>query len=61
MVSPAPVNSSGQAPPGQTQATESVPRMTVGSPAPTNATHRFLDTFGFHLLVVLLGIALAFM
>jgi hypothetical protein len=35
--------------------------MTVGSPAPTNATGRFLDAFGFHLLVVLLGIALAFM
>jgi hypothetical protein len=35
--------------------------MTVGSSAPTYATHRFLDTFGFHLLVVLLGIALAFM
>jgi hypothetical protein len=61
MVSPAPVNSSGQAPPGQTQATESTHGMTVGSPAPTNATHRFLDNFGFHLLVVLLGIALAFM
>jgi hypothetical protein len=43
------------------QATESAHGMTVGSPAPTNATHRFLDTFGFHLLVVLLGIALAFM
>lgn len=61
MVSPATVNSSGQAPPGQMQATESAHGMTVGSPAPTNATHRFLDTFGFHLLVVLLGIALAFM
>jgi hypothetical protein len=61
MVSPAPVNSSGQAPPGQTQATESAREMTVGSPAPTNGTSRFLDAFGFHLLVVLLGIALAFM
>ena len=61
MVSPAPVNSSGQAPPGQTQATESTHGMTVGSPAPANATNRFLDNFGFHLLVVLLGIALAFM
>jgi hypothetical protein len=60
MVSPAPVNSSGQAP-GQTQATESAHEVTVGSSAPTNATHRFLDAFGFHLLVVLLGIALAFM
>jgi hypothetical protein len=35
--------------------------MIVGSPAPTNGTSRFLDAFGFHLLVVLLGIALAFM
>jgi hypothetical protein len=61
MVSPAPVNSSGQAPPGQTQVTESAHEMTLGSPAPTTATHRFLDNFGFHLLVVLLGIALAFM
>ena len=61
MVSPAPVSPSGQAPPGQTQANESAHGMTVGSPAPTSATHRFLDTFGFHLLVVLLGIALAFM
>jgi hypothetical protein len=61
MVSPAPVNSSGQAPPGQTQATESAHGMTVGSQDATNAAHRFLDTFGFHLLVVLLGIALAFM
>jgi hypothetical protein len=61
MVSPTPVNASGQAPPGQTQATESTHEMTVGAPAPTNATNRFLDNFGFHLLVVLLGIALAFM
>jgi hypothetical protein len=61
MVSPAPVNSSGQAPPGQTQAIESAHEMTVGSPASTSATHRLLDTFGFHLLVVLLGIAMAFM
>jgi hypothetical protein len=43
------------------QATESAHGMTVGSPVPTSATHRFLDNFGFHLLVVLLGIALAFM
>ena len=61
MVSPAPVSPSGQAPPGQTQATEFVQEMTVGSPAPTNGTARFLDAFGFHLLVLLLGIALAFM
>jgi hypothetical protein len=61
MVSPTPADSSGQAPPGQIQATETAHEMTVGSPAPTNSTHRFLDAFGFHLLVVLLGIALAFM
>lgn len=61
MVSPAPDNSFGQAPPGQTQATESAREMTVGAPAPANATRRFLDAFGFHLLVVLLGILLAFM
>ena len=61
MVSPAPVNPSGQAPAGQTQATESAHEITVGSQAPTNASPRFLDAFGFHLLVVLLGIVLAFM
>ena len=61
MVSPAPLNSSGQAPPGQTPATEATHEMTVGSPANTAVTHRLLDAFGFHLLVVLLGIALAFM
>lgn len=61
MVSPAPVNPSGQAPLGQTQATGPAQEMSVGSAAPTNATRHFLDAFGFHLLVVLLGIALAFM
>ena len=61
MVSPAPANSSGQAKPGQTQAPETAHEMSVGSQAPTNAAHRFLDAFGFHLLFVLLGIALAFM
>ena len=61
MVSPAPVHTSGQAPPGQPHANGSAHEMTVGSQAPTNATNRFLDAFGFHLLVVLLGIALAFM
>jgi hypothetical protein len=30
-------------------------------PIGTPATSRFLRTFGFHVLVVLLGIALAFM
>jgi hypothetical protein len=55
MVSPAPVN-----PPGQHQIAD--PReMEVRSPGSTSATSRFLDTFGFHLLIVLLGIALAFM
>jgi hypothetical protein len=54
MVSPAPVN-----PPGQIAgvAREMPPR----SPEKNSATRRFLDTFGFHLLIVLLGIALAFM
>jgi hypothetical protein len=35
--------------------------MQPGSPDEESATRRFLDTFGFHLLVVLLGIVLAFM
>jgi hypothetical protein len=61
MVSPTSVNCSGHAPPGQTQTTDPAHGMTVGSPPSTNATQRFLDTFGFHLLVVLLGILLAFM
>ena len=61
MVSPAPDNSSGQAPPGQTQTTGYTHQMTVGAPAHAHAARRFLDTFGFHLLVVLLGILLAFM
>jgi hypothetical protein len=54
MVSPAPVN-----PPGQIAdvSHEMQPR----SPDGDSATRRFLDTFGFHLLVVLLGIVLAFM
>jgi hypothetical protein len=54
MVSPPPVN-----PPGQTA--DSARGLAVSSPAGNNATGRFLDTFGFHLLFVLLGIALAFM
>ncbi len=56
MVSPTPVN-----PPGQMQTAESAHGMAVGSPAGARTTRRFLDTFGFHLLVVLLGILLAFM
>jgi hypothetical protein len=35
--------------------------MAVGSPAGTSITRRFLYTFGFQLLAVLLGILLAFM
>ena len=56
MVSPAPVN-----PPGPMQTAEFPPGMEAGSPTGKSSTQRFLDTFGFHLLVVLLGIALAFM
>jgi hypothetical protein len=54
MVPPAPAN-----PPGQIAAVahEMQPR----SPAGDSSTRRFLDTFGFHLLIVLLGIAMAFM
>jgi hypothetical protein len=54
MVSPTPVN-----PPGQIAdvAHEMQPR----SPDGDSATSRFLDTFGFHVLIVLLGIAMAFM
>ena len=60
MVSPTPVNPLWPGSTGQTTP-ESAHGMTVGSPARASATRRFLDTFGFHLLVVLLGIALAFM
>jgi hypothetical protein len=51
MVSPAPVD-----PPGQVAR-----QMHPGSPGGDTATRRFLDNFGIHLLIVLLGIALAFM
>jgi hypothetical protein len=54
MVSPAPVN-----PPGQIVAVSQ--EMQPRSPDGDSATRRFLDTFGFHLLIVLLGIAMAFM
>jgi len=46
MVSPAPVN-----PPDSMQTTAHAP----------GSENRFLRTYGFHLLVVILGIALAFM
>jgi hypothetical protein len=54
MVSPTPAN-----PPGQIA--DVAPKMQPGSPNADSATRRFLDTFGFHLLIVLLGIVLAFM
>jgi hypothetical protein len=54
MVSPTPAN-----PPGQIA--DVAPKTQPRSPSGNNATRRFLDTFGFHLLIVLLGIALAFM
>jgi hypothetical protein len=56
MVSPAPVN-----PSGQSQIADVTQGMQARSPDGESATRQFLDTFGFHLLVVLLGIALAFM
>ena len=56
MVSPAPVD-----PPGPTHTDEPPPGIEAGTPAGKSSTQRFLDTFGFHLLVLLLGIALAFM
>lgn len=56
MVSPAPAN-----PPGQSPVTDAVPGVRTDSLDAESATRRFLDTFGFHLLVVLLGIAMAFM
>jgi hypothetical protein len=55
MVSPANAN-----PPGQIQI-EEIARTEVRPSGGESATSRFLDTFGFHLLVVLLGIAMAFM
>ncbi len=54
MVSPTPAN-----PPGQIA--DVAPKTRPRSPSGNSATRRFLDTFGFHLLIVLLGIALAFM
>ena len=54
MVSPTPAN-----PPGQIA--DVTPKTQPRFPDGDSATRRFLDTFGFHVLIVLLGIALAFM
>jgi hypothetical protein len=54
MVSPTPAN-----PPAQIA--DVAPKTQARSPNEASATRRFLDTFGFHLLIVLLGIVLAFM
>jgi hypothetical protein len=59
MVSPANAN-----PPGQLEIEaqiEEIARAEVRPSGRETATSRFLDTFGFHLLIVLLGIAMAFM
>jgi hypothetical protein len=56
MVSPANAN-----PPGQIQIEEIAHTTEVRRSGRETATSRFLDTFGFHLLIVLLGIAMAFM
>jgi hypothetical protein len=55
MDSPAPVS-----PPAQAQFGSAPPEMEVGSQG-GSTTPRFLRTYGFHVLAVLLGIALAFM
>ena len=55
MDSPAPVS-----PPTQVQLGPVPPEMEVGLQGGAT-TPRFLRTFGFHVLAVLLGIALAFM
>ena len=54
MVSPTPAN-----PPGQIA--DVSPKTPARSSDGDSATRRFLDNFGFHVLIVLLGIALAFM
>ncbi len=48
-------------PPGQNPIADIAPGKRTESPDTESASRRFLDTFGFHLLVVLLGIAMAFM
>ena len=55
MESPAPVS-----PPAQTQTGPMRPEMEDGLLG-GSTTPRFLRTYGFHVLAVLLGIALAFM
>ena len=60
MVSPTTAN-----PPGQIQIEALIDDIShpaeARPPGGESATSRFLDTFGFHLLIVLLGIAMAFM
>ena len=59
MVSPANAN-----PPGKIQIEAQIEEIARAEGRPSGdetATSRFLDTFGFHLLIVLLGIAMAFM
>ncbi len=56
MVSPANAN-----PPNQVQIEEIARTTEVRRSGGDTVTSRFLDTFGFHLLIVLLGIAMAFM
>jgi hypothetical protein len=48
-------------PPGQTTAAQPSRRFAASLPRDTRATRNFLRSFGFHMLAVLLGIALAFM
>jgi hypothetical protein len=55
MDSPTPVS-----PPDQAQVRPTPPEMEVGLQGGAT-TPRFLRTYGFHVLAVLLGIALAFM
>jgi hypothetical protein len=56
MVAPAPVN-----PPGQMQIAQPPNGSAAGLSDGLKTTRHFLRAFGFHVLAVLLGIALAFM
>jgi hypothetical protein len=56
MVSPAPVN-----PPGHVQTAPPPNELAAGLSRGVKTSAGFLRTFGFQLLVLLLGIALAFM
>ena len=56
MVSPAPDTQPGQAP-----AVQSPREVERGLPVAARTTGRFLTAYGYHVLAVLLGIALAFM